>query len=135
MELFTENWFLVVVLVAILSSTYYAIFYFLKKSKQDKLNKIKSWALVAVIEAERILGSGTGEAKLSFVYTLFTEKFKWLSLVLPYSLFEKLVNESLSQMKEMLKHEEKGRLHSYIYENTALLNTMTEMTSIEKTKN
>lgn len=69
------------------------------------IDKIKSWLLWAVTQAEKEFGSGTGKLKLAFVYDMFIAKFPKLQIIVPYKLFSALVDEALVLMKEMLKNE------------------------------
>ncbi len=63
----------------------------------------KSWLLWAVTEAEAYWGGETGQLKLAYVYDLFVDKFKFLSSVVTFSIFEKLVDSALENMREMLE--------------------------------
>ncbi|MFR6482019.1 MAG: hypothetical protein ACLUPD_10785 [Anaerotignum faecicola] len=41
----------------------------------EQREKVKEWLLLAVTEAEKELGSGTGQLKLRYVYDLFLRRF------------------------------------------------------------
>ena len=69
------------------------------------IDKIRSWLLWAVTQAEKEFGSGTGKLKLAFVYDMFIAKFPKLQIVIPFKLFSALVDQALTVMKEMLKNE------------------------------
>ncbi|MBR4450928.1 MAG: hypothetical protein IKS39_03745 [Clostridia bacterium] len=69
------------------------------------IDKIRSWLLWAVTQAEREFGSGTGKLKLAFVYDLFIAKFPKLQIIVPFKLFSALVDQALAVMKEMLKND------------------------------
>ena len=98
-----NNWSLLVIIVAFCV----VIFYFYKKfsglPSDEQLNKVKQWLLYAVIEAEKIYSSGTGRAKLAYVYNLFIEKFPSLAPVIPFALFSKMVDEVLVEMRNLLE--------------------------------
>ena len=64
--------------------------------------KVKKWLRWAVLEAEKDLQSGTGEAKLVRVYSLLIVAFPKFSKILPYRRFEKLVDCALVWMDELL---------------------------------
>ena len=64
--------------------------------------KAKEWLKWAVMVAEEELGSGTGQAKLRYVYDMFIEKFPALASVLPFSIFSKWVDLALEWMREQL---------------------------------
>lgn len=68
------------------------------------IDKVQSWLLWAVTQAESEFGSGTGKLKLAMVYDMFIAKFPKLQAVIPYKLFSRLVDKSLEAMREMLKN-------------------------------
>ena len=63
-----------------------------------------NWLVKAVTEAEKELGSGTGRLKLLYVYEKFLAQFKFVSRMLPFNLFSKLVDEALKIMADLLKN-------------------------------
>lgn len=67
------------------------------------VEKVKSWLLWAVCQAESELGSNTGKLKLATVYAMFVEKFPVFSKIMPFSLFSRLVDEALEIMREWLE--------------------------------
>ena len=82
-----------------------AIFLF-NLDKNKRIEVLKEWLLLAVVQAEKELGGGTGQVKLRYVYNLFIEKFTWLSRILSFDVFSMLVDESLDKMRAMLKTNE-----------------------------
>ena len=76
---------------------------FIKLPKNQQLEKVKQWLLIAVTEAEKALGSGTGRLKLSYVYHLFVTKFPWLAKVIPFETFSNLVDEVLEDMRKLIE--------------------------------
>lgn len=75
---------------------------FFKLEKSKRLNIVREWLLLAVVKAEKQLGGGVGQIKLRFVYDMFIDKFKFLSMLISFSQFSSMVDEALDQMKEML---------------------------------
>ena len=69
------------------------------------IDRVKNWLLWAVTEAEAIYGSGTGKIKLAYVYNIFISKFPVLQVIIPYSLFARLVDIALEKMRDMLKND------------------------------
>ena len=61
--------------------------------------KVIEWLKYAVTEAERELGSGTGQIKLRKVYDLFIAKYPKLSVIIPFSIFSHWVDLALDEMK------------------------------------
>lgn len=79
-----------------------AVYNFVKMGRAQQLNKVKQWLLFAVVEAEKELGSKTGQLKLRYVYNLFVSKFKMLSYIISFETFSMLVDEALDEMKDMI---------------------------------
>ena len=63
-------------------------------------SKVIEWLKYAVTEAERELGSGTGQIKLRKVYDLFIAKYPKLSIIIPFSIFSHWVDLALDEMKK-----------------------------------
>lgn len=103
MKFFIDNWFLLVSVVAVLTSVGVSIYGFYKKPTTEQLQSVKEWLLFAVTEAERYLGGGTGQLKLRFVYDMFIEKFPHTSCLISFESFSGLVDEALERMKAMLE--------------------------------
>lgn len=107
-----ENWFLIVVLAAIIVSIVKIVKKFSELPSQDQVEKIKACLLNWVIMAEKELGNGTGRVKLSMVYSKFVEAFPFLSMVVPFELFNTWVDEALEIMANMLQSN--SNISSYI---------------------
>lgn len=91
---------IIIVVVAILVCIF-AVWFF-KQSKERQIQIIKEWLLLAVIKAEKELGGGTGQVKLRFVYDLFLDKFKLVSMIISFAQFSDLVDLALIAMKDMI---------------------------------
>ena len=92
MNYIVENWYIVVGLLALCVALFYV-----------RLNDVQEWLLGVVTEAEKQLGSGTGQLKLRQVYDLFVTRFPWLAKIVSFELFSGLVDDALDEMREMLK--------------------------------
>lgn len=64
--------------------------------------KIKEWLVWAVSQAEKDLGSGTGQIKLRKVYDMFTSKYHIISIFVTFDVFSKWVDSALDVMREMI---------------------------------
>lgn len=62
------NWIPTIVIIMI------AVFLFFKFIRHEQVN-VKEWLLLAVTEAEKALGSGTGQLKLRQTYQMFVKTF------------------------------------------------------------
>lgn len=79
-----------------------AAYKFFQLSKEKQIEIIQEWLLLAVVKAEKELGSGTGQVKLRFVYDMFIEKFKYAAIIIPFTQFSNLVDAALVTMKNMI---------------------------------
>lgn len=100
MEWITNNWSLIITVVAV-------IVYFLLNGKRSVIE----FLLQAVIMAEKDLGSGTGKIKLSVVYGNFIEKYPIFSKIIPFPVFSAWVDAVLEDMKDILLKNEKAKAY------------------------
>ena len=107
-----DNMIIAIGIIGIIAAAAYAIYYFMNLSKEKQLQMVKDWLLLAVVEAEKALGSGTGQIKLRYVYDLFISKFKYLSLVISFSQFSELVDQALDTMRNMTSNNK--QVENYI---------------------
>lgn len=78
--------------------------------------KIKEWLVWAVSQAEKDLGSGTGQIKLRKVYDMFVTKYRIISLFVTFDIFSQWVDAALDVMREMISTNPK--VENYIVEET-----------------
>ena len=90
----------------------FCIYKFAKLGWVRQLEIIQEWLLLAVIKAEKELGSGTGQIKLRYVYDLFISKFKYLSLVISFEQFSLLVDDALVLMRNAISNNK--QIENYI---------------------
>ena len=70
----------------------------------------------AVAEAERCLGSKTGQMKLSAVYSSFVKTFPWLAKIISFDLFADLVDEALENLSNILQNSvTKENIEDYLH--------------------
>ena len=93
---------IIAVVVAILIGIF--VLWFLKLGREKQIQIIQEWLLLAVVKAEKELGNGTGQIKLRFVYDLFLDKFKFVSMFITFAQFSDLVDMALITMKEMISN-------------------------------
>lgn len=106
-----ENWYLIVVFIALVVVVVIGICKQMNVPTEEQLDKVREWLLWAVTEAERELGGGTGQLKLRQVYDLFIVRFPWLVKVISFSRFSDLVDDALVEMREMLSKNEAVQAH------------------------
>lgn len=92
MNYIVENWYVVLGLLALCVCLFFV-----------RLNDVQEWLLGVVTEAEKQLGSGTGQLKLRQVYDKFLEKFPLLSVLVPFKMFSEMVDKALERMRVMLE--------------------------------
>ena len=116
MDWVVENWWLILIGLSIIIGIITAICSFFKLPTEDQVACIKGWLLQAVAEAERCLGSGTGQIKLSAVYSTFVKTFPWLAKIISFDLFSDLVDEALENLSDILQNSvTKENIEDYLH--------------------
>ena len=85
---------------------------FCKAGQQQQLKMISEWLLLAVVQAEKELGGGTGEIKLRYVYDKFIQKFGKVAHLISFEQFSEMVDLALVKMRHMLSNN--NQLAKYI---------------------
>ena len=106
MEFIVNYWYLLFAFAALVAVIAVQSYRFGKMPTKDQMEAIREWLLMAVTEAERELGGGTGQLKLRYVYDLFVTRFPWAAKVIPFGTFSDLVDEALVEMRELLDKNE-----------------------------
>lgn len=102
---------IIIVLIAVIIE----ITAFAKLSRKKKVENIKEWLKLAVVEAEKILGGGTGQLKLRYVYEQAVAQFPWIASLVPFETFSVWVDEALEWMEKQL--EQNQAITNYINQN------------------
>lgn len=100
-NLFTD-WVLVVAALVVIGLSFYVMWEFSRKPREEQIEQLREWLLWAVTKAEKELGSGTGQLKLRYVYDMFVQRFPVLVKVISFDWFSALVDDALEQMRGML---------------------------------
>lgn len=106
MEFIINNWYIIVALLAAGAFIGIMVYRFIKMPASEQLKKVRAWLLGAVTEAEKALGSGTGQLKLRSVYDLFVQRFTWLAKIVPFEKFSDMVDDALVEMRELIATNE-----------------------------
>lgn len=101
-EYLVQNWYVLVAIVAAIAVGGYVLYVFIKMPKSTQLSKVKEWLLLAVTEAEKELGGGTGQLKLRYVYDMFIARFPYLAKLVSFDAFSLLVDEVLEKFRDMM---------------------------------
>lgn len=80
-----------------------ALYYFIKLPRQQRLDNIKEWLKYAVTEAEKALGSGTGQLKLRMVYDMAVKQFPWVLSIVTFETFSLWVDDALKWMNNQIE--------------------------------
>ncbi len=97
-----ENWMVAVMLTTAICVIGALIYRFMKMPTQEQINTIKEWLIFACTEAEKELGSGTGQLKLRYVWDLFITRFPFAARVISFEMFRVWVDEALEEMRMLL---------------------------------
>lgn len=111
-EFLIAYWWLLIIAVAVFAVAGYAVYIFVKMPSNSQITKVKEWLLWAVTEAERELGSGTGQLKLRYVYDMFIVKFPSIAKVISFEAFSLMVDEVLEKFRDLL--DKNQSLQNYI---------------------
>ena len=103
MEWLMNNWHILVATVIIIAGIVFGVIRFLGLSRDQQIANFQEWLKWAVAEAEKKLGSGTGQLKLRLVYDMAIEKFPWLSKMINFEQFSMWVDEALIWLNKQLE--------------------------------
>ena len=103
---------IIVALVIVAIALVCGIIWFVKLPKEKKIANIKQWLKYAVVQAEKELGSGTGQLKLRMVYDMAVKQFPFIVQLIPFNIFSGWVDEALDWMKCQLTENKAAQ--SYI---------------------
>jgi hypothetical protein len=105
-EFLVGYWWLIIIAIAVLVVAINLVKIFLTMPSSQRVKKVKEWLLYAVAEAEKALGSGTGQMKLRYVYDKFLIKFPFMAMLISFETFSKLVDEALKKFNTLLDENE-----------------------------
>lgn len=106
MTLLMEYWWIAIVILAILVIAFMFLITYINLPNSKKAKKVKEWLLFAVVQAEKELGSGTGQLKLRYVYNLALSKFPIFIKLIPFELFSSFVDGALQQLENLIEDSE-----------------------------
>lgn len=112
MDFLISYWWMILIIIAAVAVGGYLIYVFVNMPTSTQITKVKEWLLYAVTEAEKELGSGTGQIKLRYVYDMFIVKFPYLTKVIAFETFSDLVDEVLEKFRALLASNEE--LQKYV---------------------
>ena len=101
-DFLANNWYLLIASVAVIAVAAYSVYVFIKLPRSTQLDKVQQWLLWAVAQAQRALGSGTGQLKLRYVYDMFVGRFPAFARLITFEAFSILVDNALERFNELL---------------------------------
>lgn len=105
MEFIINNWYIILAAFAMGAVGGVLAYKFFNQPSSKQVAKVKEWLLLAVLEAEKQFGSGTGQLKLRSVYDLFVSRFPWVAKIVSFSTFSGWVDEALDKVEDWLKED------------------------------
>ena len=102
MSWLSQNWYVIVSAVACIAVIVAGVIKFVKEPRETQIKNLKEWLKYAVTEAEKALGSGTGQLKLRYVYDMATSKFAFLKFI-TFDKFSEWVDEALEWLENQLE--------------------------------
>ncbi len=103
LKFLAENWSLIVAAIAGITCIVGAVIKFVVLPSEKQITNLKEWLRWAVTEAEKELGSGTGQLKLRDVYDMAVERFPWVERFVTFNEFSIMVDDALDWMRDQLK--------------------------------
>lgn len=101
-KVFLENWAMWMVAAASIAFVVHFVYNWLSKPTSQQVADLQEWLKFAVAEAERALGSGTGELKLRMVYDAAVSKFPWVKTFISFDMFKNYVDMALEWLEAEL---------------------------------
>lgn len=105
MEFIINNWYIILAAISVGAVGGVLAYKFFHQPSSKQVAKVKEWLLLAVLEAEKQFGSGTGRLKLRSVYDLFVSRFPWVAMVVSFKTFSGWVDEALDEVEDWLKED------------------------------
>ncbi len=107
LKFINDNWFLILAAISIVSVVSVKIYKWFKKPTSEQMRQVQEWLLYAVAKAEEMLGSGTGELKLRYVYDMFLVKFPAIAIFISFDDFSIMVEKALQKFEELIQTNDK----------------------------
>ena len=103
MEFILDYWFLIVAAAILLAAFLFNIKSIFEAPASERIAVFEEWLKYAVTEAEKELGSGTGQIKLRLVYSMALERFPWIERMMTFEDFSAYVDEALIWMRKQIE--------------------------------
>ena len=112
MSNFWQNLPVILIGLAFLALFMSALIMVLQQPREKQMEALMEFLKWAVFQAEKHLGSGTGQLKLREVYQQATLQFPWVSERITFEKFSELVNDALDWMNDQI--EKNNNLQEFV---------------------
>lgn len=126
LDFVTNYWYVIVGLIALVALVVARVMGFIKLPTDKQIERVKEWLKYAVTEAEKELGTGTGQAKLRLVFDMFIQRFPIFSKFITFQTFSDWVDIALEWLNKQLDTNEK--LAEYVYGDDGIHKTIIDDT-------
>lgn len=103
LKILADNWAILVAMICGVAFVTTMVVKFMNMPSAKQIENLMEWLKIAVVEAERALGTGTGSLKLRSVYESAVIAFPWIAKYMTFEKFSELVDVALEWMKEQIE--------------------------------
>lgn len=103
LKILADNWAILVAVICGVTFVTTMVVKFMNMPSAKQIENLMEWLKIAVVEAEKALGTGTGSLKLRSVYESAVIAFPWIAKYMTFEKFSELVDVALEWMKEQIE--------------------------------
>ena len=103
LKILADNWAILVAMICGVVFVTTMVVKFMNMPSAKQIENLMEWLKIAVVEAEKALGTGTGSLKLRSVYESAVIAFPWIAKYMTFEKFSELVDVALEWMKEQIE--------------------------------
>ena len=103
LKILADNWAIFVAMICGVAFVTVMVVKFMNMPSAKQIENLMEWLKIAVVEAEKALGTGTGSLKLRSVYESAVIAFPWIAKYMTFEKFSELVDVALEWMKEQIE--------------------------------
>lgn len=103
LKILADNWAILVAVICGVAFVTTMVVKFMNMPSAKQIENLMEWLKIAVVEAEKALGTGTGSLKLRSVYESAVIAFPWIAKYMTFEKFSELVDVALEWMKEQIE--------------------------------
>ena len=103
LKILADNWSILVAMICGVAFVTTMVVKFMNMPSAKQIENLMEWLKIAVVEAEKAFGAGTGSLKLRSVYESAVIAFPWIAKYMTFEKFSELVDVALEWMKEQIE--------------------------------